>query len=409
MAQVNLAQNIGLDAATTGGSTGLIHEPTAAAFNDELYYTGNWFAGHSSDGGTTWAHVDPYTALPSAAGGFCCDQVTLHERNRNLWLWVLQYSKAGGTNVFRLAASTSGRPAGWFYWDFSPAALNPAWANLWFDYPDAATTNDHLYITYNMFDNTAPKNRLIQSLVFKLPLDGIVNRNLQYEYYVINTHGSLRLTRGATSDMFFGSHQTINPLRVFQWPDAAGSRLSYFDVTGANWSATDPYTSQAPDGANWLGRIDSRTTGAWVVGSQAGFLWTANSSAGRPQPYVKALVVDTGTQAIVSQPDIWDNNVAWAYPAVCPNVNGVVGLSLFYGGGGNYPTHAVGVMDAGAWVLAGTVASTNGPTDSTWGDYLSCETVDPNGDEWVASGYSLQGGNTRQFIRPQYVRFGVTP
>jgi hypothetical protein len=404
MPQVNLIRNIGLDATSTGGQTGLVGEPTAAAFYDELYVTGNWFASHSSDGGGTWSLVNPYNALPAAAGGFCCDQVTIHERNRNLWIWLLQYRRStGGTNAFRLACSTSGRPGPWFYWDFSPPSINSSWSNLWFDYPDVATTNDHLYITYNMFDFS---NHWQQAIVLKLPLDGIVNRNLPYEYYVITTHGSLRLARGGTTDMFFASHRG-GPVRIFRWPDAAGSTMSSFDVTPSAWTASGGYSSIAPDGSNWLGRTDPRITGGWTVPGYAGFLWTANASSGRPNPYVKSVTVDVNAQSLVGEPDIWANNVAWAYPTVCPNVNGVVGVALFYGGGTYNPTHCVGWLDSSGWIMAGTVAGTNGPADNTWGDYLSCETVDPDGVDWVASGYTLQGGNTRQFVQPLYVQFGA--
>jgi hypothetical protein len=412
MAQVNLVTNIGLDATATGGLTGLVHEPTACAFYDRLLMTGNWFASSSTDGGNTWTLISPYSALPPAAGGFCCDQVTVHERSRNLFLWVLQYNRgADGTNVFRLAVSTSGSPGPWFWWDFSPPAVNASWGNLWFDLPHMATSNTNVYITFNMYDQATPRANWVQAVVFKMPLQSIIDRNLTYEYYVIDTHGSLRLTPGATTDMFFASHRGGNPIRVFQWPDDPSGRLSAFDVSARPWIGGQPgtYSSLAPDGQNWLGRIDHRMNSAWVVGSQVGFLWTANPSSGRPQPYVKALVVDTSSQSVVYEPDIWDNNVAWAYPAACPNVNGTVGLSLFYGGGNNYPTHCVGFWDTSGWTLTATVASTNGPVDNTWGDYLWCATQDPDGTDWVASGYSLQGGNTRASIVPQFVQFSAVP
>jgi hypothetical protein len=411
MAQVSLVKNIALDSGATSGQTALVHEPTASAVFDRMFMTGNWFASSSTDDGSTWTLVNPYNALPPAAGGFCCDQVTVHERSRNLFLWVLQYSRgADGTNVFRLAASTSGAPGPWFWWDFSPTGVNSAWTNLWFDYPHVATSTNNVYITFNMFDQATPAN-FVQAIVFKMPIQGIIDRNLPYQYYVINTHGSLRLTPGATTDMFFASHRGGNPIRVFRWPDDSSGTLSSFDVSGSAWTggSKGAYSASAPDGSNFLGRLDHRITGAWVVGSQAGFLWTANTSSGRPQPYVKALVVDTTSQSVVSEPDLWHDKVAYAYPAACPNVGGTVGVSLFYGGGGNYPTHAVGFRDANAWVLAASAASDNGPVDNTWGDYLWCGTQDPDGTDWVASGYTLQGGNTRRFIVPRFVRFSAVP
>jgi hypothetical protein len=407
MSSVRFIKNIGLDDTATGIQTSTVDEPTAAAIRDELFITGNWFASHSSDGGTTWTLIDPFTALPAAAGGFCCDQVTLHESSRNLWIWILQYVEEAGSNVFRLAVSQSGARGPWTYWDFSPDQLDPEWAtDVMFDFPDAATTDNNLYLTYNVFQTSS--GDWLQAVVFKMPLDDLVSGNLEYEFYSIATNGSLRLTRGATSDMYFASHNGQNPVRIFHWPDAANATMTSFDVSAGPWSGQEPYSATGPGGAEWLGRLDSRITGGWVVGNQVGFLWTANTQSGRPQPYAKAIVVDTTTRSLVSEPDIWNEQLAWAYPSAQPNTDGVVGVSLFFGGGGqSHPTHVVGFRDGSQWTVATSRASTHGPAGGRWGDYLSCRLHDPDTAEWVASGYTLQGGTDRRFIEPQYVHFGV--
>jgi hypothetical protein len=406
MASVNLVKNLGLGDTATGLQTGTVHEPTAAAFNDELFVTGNWFASRSSDGGTTWTLVDPYTAFPPAANGFCCDQITLHEQKRNLWIWLLQYDKPkGGANVFRLAVSTSGPGGPWTYWDFGPATFDPAWpSDVWLDYPDIAKTDNHLYITYNVFNG---QDEWQQAVVLRAPLDGLATGNLQIEFHLISTYGSLRLTRGATSEMFFASHTGVNPLRIFRWPDEAGAALSYFEISGSAWNDQGPYSSKGPGGVEWLSRTDSRVTGGWAVGNKVGFLWTANASSGRPQPYVKAIVADTEKKSLVAEPDIWSPDVAFAYPAACPNANGVVGLSMLFGGAQAHPSHAVGYLDGAQWVLATSRRGTHGPPEGVWGDYVSCEVHDPDGTDWVASGYTLQNGSDRRSIEPQYVQFNV--
>ena len=405
MASVTLDRNIGLDDTATGTQTSTVGEPTAASNNNDVYVTGNWYASRSSDGGSSWTLVDPFTALPSAAGGFCCDQVALHDRNRGLWIWILQYIEQGGSNVFRVAVSTG--PGGpWTYWDFAPTDLNSAWAgNGWFDYPDAATTDNHLYITFNVF-NTG--GNWLSAVAVKIPLDELASgAALNYQFYVVTTNGSLRLSRGATSDMFLGSHNGQNPVRVFRWPDAQNSSMSHFDVSPAGWSS-GAYSAPGP-GGEWLTRTDSRITGAWVAGNHVGFLWTASPSGSRPRPYVKAAVIDASSQSIVAEPDIWHDQVAWAYPAACPNGSGQVGVTLFFGGGPSNPTHVVGFLDGNAWAVAATAASTNGPTGGKWGDYLSCEVHDGEGGEWVASGYTLQGGNDRSAVEPRYVLFSPGP
>jgi hypothetical protein len=418
MASVHFVRNVGLNDAATGAQTLTDDEPTAASFLDHVFLTGNVYASRSADGGATWSFVDPVTSFPLSAAGtiLCCDQVTLHEPSRNLWLWLMQHRTVpAGSNIFRLAASTSGQPGPWFFWDFSPSQFDPAWTpDVMFDFPDMAASSNHLYITFNVYRG----NSWLAAIVFKMPLDGIVSQFLPYEYLKITTHGSLRLTRGATSEMLFGSHGGAgNPVRVFRWPDAPGSSMSSFDVWASAWTGSflrGSYSSPGPGGVEWLWKLDSRITGAWIVGSQAGFLWAAlpRPAQGRPQPYVKALVVDINTRTAVAEPDLWNPDFAFAYPAACPNANGVVGVSVCYGGGGtSHPKHVVGFLDGNQWVLGITSESTHGPSPFTpvWGDYLSCVQHHPTTTEWVATGFTMQGGSALYNIEPQFTRFAVGP
>ena len=63
--------------------------------------------------------------------------------------------------------------------------------------------------------------------------------------------------------------------------------------------------------------------------------------------------MDTATRSLVEEPDIWNQSSAFAYPAACPNASGVVGVSLFFGGGSRHPSHVVGFRDGSAWRLVG--------------------------------------------------------
>ena len=403
MATVRLIDNIGLGDQATSTLTSTVGEPTAAASGRNLFVTGNWFASQSTDGGGNWSLVNPFTSFPSAAGGFCCDQVVLYDPSRDIWIWVLQYIEQNGTNIFRVAVCRGANFGSWYYWDFSPRALNASWTDMWFDYPDAALSSNHVYITFNAFSTAGS---WLRAFVFKLPLDTLRDATaLGYQWWSTTTHGSLRLTQGATGSMFFGSHNGGRQLRVFGWPDGSSS-IGTIDVTVGSWSA-GPYSAPGPGNAEWLSRTDSRITGAWVSGTRAGFLWTAASRTGRPFPYVKGAIVDTTTRNLVEEPEIWSQDSAYAYPAACPNANGVLGVSLFYGGGDRHPAHVVGFRDGTAWRLVITRSSTDGPPGGAWGDYLSCRRYAPDSSDWVASGFTLQGGTARQNVEPRYVRFGI--
>ncbi|MFI7407656.1 hypothetical protein ACIBU0_03085 [Streptomyces sp. NPDC049627] len=411
MATVRLVQNIGLDDQATSKQTSTITETTVATSNSDIFVTGNWFASRSGTVGKQWELVNPFTALPSAAGGFCCDQIVMFEPSRRIWIWILQYIAADDpqqpgvfNNVFRVAVSHNTDPSTFHWWDFAPISLNPDWRNMWFDYPDAATSANHLYVTFNAFNRGGSWQR---AFVFKFPLDALEAGNaLSHQWWSTTERGSLRLTQGAAGSMFFASHNGGTGLRVHGWPDSSNT-VGWFDVQVSPWNANN-YRSVGPDGKDWLAeRVDSRITGAWVSGTRAGFLWTAASRSGRPMPYVKGAVVDVTTQTLVEQPEIWNEESAYAFPAACPNAQGVVGLSLFMGGGPLHPSHLVGFRDGADWRLVFTRKSTQGPDRGTWGDYLTCHRHDPDASEWVTSGYTLQGGGDREFVEPQYVHFGI--
>jgi hypothetical protein len=395
---VTIHRNVALDDVATSTRTSSIDEPTVAAAGRQVFVTGNWFASRSGDSGGTWLHVDPFTALPSAAGGFCCDQVALFDPSRRTWIWILQYIAQGGGNVFRVAvASNSNGP--WAWWDFAPTQLNSQWTNMWFDYPDAAVRANHLFVTFNAFDSG---DNWLRAFVFKIPLADLAARgNPGFQWWTTTTHGSLRLTRGATANMYFASHNGGRTLRVFRWPDGAGNVTS-FDVTTSPWSR-GPYNAVGPGGNNWLARVDSRITGAWLSGRQAGFMWTASPRAGRPRPYVKVVVVDVQTRAIVEEPDLWSQTGTWGYPAAATSSDGRVGISVFYGTSQRHPAHVVGLRSGNAWDVVITAGSTHGP--DMLGDYLSIAPHTSRAGSWAASGYTLRGGTSRMNIEPRYVHF----
>jgi hypothetical protein len=74
--------------------------------------------------------------------------------------------------------------------------------------------------------------------------------------------------------MYFGSHNSLQQVRVLQWPDT-GTNISWSDVNVRRWS-DGAYSAPGPGGVDWLRRTDGRITGAWVGAGVIGFMWTAN-------------------------------------------------------------------------------------------------------------------------------------
>lgn len=398
---LTLVQNLALNDAASTQLTSNVCEPTAAANDRQLFMTGNWFASNSTDAGASWSPVNPFTVFPASAGGFCCDQVVLYNAVHHIWIWLLQYSSGGnGENLFRVAVCRDTAFGGWYYWDFTPRGVSAAWRGQWFDYPDMAFTSAHLFVTFNMFKGDDWQ----RAAVFRFPLATLASGgSLGYRYWSTTANGSIRLCRGAGTTMYMGSHSSASKIRVFNWRDSA-TNISWNDVNVRSW-LDGAYNAPGPGGVNWLGRADSRITGAWVGGGTIGFMWSANRDGSHPLPYIRVVRLRESNRSLIDEPDIWSRQSAWAYPAASANAQGEVGFAAFYGGGPRHPGHVVGVKTNAGWVTALTAVSSHGPPDQAWGDYLSCVQHSANGAQWVASGYTLSGGTSRRNIEPRYVRF----
>ncbi|MFM2057413.1 MAG: hypothetical protein RLY71_1798 [Pseudomonadota bacterium] len=398
-----LVKNQGLTDAQTSTTTSNICEPTAAANGAQLFMTGNWFASSSANTGSSWAYISPFTAFPATAGGFCCDQIVLFNPKHKIWLWLLQYSQdAAGENIFRLAISREASFGSWYWWDFQSKMGLAAWAGNWFDYPDMAFTTDQLFVSFNMFKGNAWQ----RAIVFRFPLAALASGSaLNYQRWNTTSNGSIRLCRGPGNVMYMGSHNTASQLRLFNWPDIS-LNIGWNDVNVRPWLA-GAYSSIGPSGLNWLGRTDQRITGAWMGAGMAGFMWTANRDANHSLPYIRVARIDVTSKALIDEPDIWSNTAAWAYPAAAANSNGAIGITAFYGGGTYHPSHVVGIKTATGWETKLTRSSTHSPVQQSWGDYISCTPHYPNTTQWVACGYTLQGGTDRKHIEPRYVQFSA--
>jgi len=401
---LTLTANLSLDDNATGTRTGTIGEPCVAATSGStIFITGNWYAARSGDRGATWTLLDPFTEFPADRGRFCCDQLVQYLPGQRLWVWLLQYEQVGASNIFRLAVSRTARPGTWHWWDVAPTDLNPAWNDVWFDYPDLAVSAQNLWISFNQYDTSDQWKRAV---VVRYPLAELAGAQpITRRHWATTAVGSLKLVTGAGTSMWFAaSDGPRRSLRLFQWPDASGT-VTAWTIPVTAWDFQD-YTSLGPGNALWLSRADDRVTGGWRSGGRLGFLWSAGRSPGRPHPFVRAVTLDETSLAVVAEPDLWSANGAWAYPAAAANANGQIGLSAFFGGP-THPAHAVGVLDqtANTWTTRATATSTNGPLEGKWGDYVVCRPHPSRKTSWIASGFTLQGGQDRRNIEPRVVTF----
>ena len=127
--------------AEAAGVTGPISEPTVAIRGDELFVTGNVYAGLSLDGGKSFTYLEPGEFFGKVPGhSFCCDQVAAYDAATDTTYWLMQGYRNAEGNAYRLlfAKGRDGLEKAEWYALTIPSVDMLARKGLWFDFPDVA-------------------------------------------------------------------------------------------------------------------------------------------------------------------------------------------------------------------------------------------------------------------------------
>jgi hypothetical protein len=398
----------------SGDAAAVCSEPSGASGGGVVFVTMNWSVAYSTNGGSTFTVLDPTTIFPSDAVGFCCDQIVQYLPSINRFVWLLQ------GNGYRLATASpadiinSGGKS-WTYWNLTPAVFGePASAS--FDYPDLSVGNNALYLSWDGNGGFQVARTSLAgiaaggtiSIDFTHPSDGPSNI----------TWGD-HLTQDTGDEIFWAGHNGNNKLRVFSL--AEGSNTYFWrDIGISSWANNAP-TSTTPDGVDWLAKNfngpggnsfpRNGVIGATRSGNQLWFAWSAGTDSNFKQPHIEMVTLDRGNNfSKMQQVQIWNNDYAFAYPALATNAcTGEVGLSFEFGGNGNYENHVVGFWgDFIAYITTGS----NSGTDR-FGDYVTIRqapvTESNPGNLFTAFGFGVNavpppGSGKQSDVR--YVLFG---
>lgn len=405
-------KNTNLSSIVPAGYKSTVLEPSVSNDGKYVFYTANWFAGRSINGGTAWTYVNPYADMTD----FCCDQDTIYDPARKLMVWYRQgISDINGNNRVRIGVSANGG-ATFLNYDLTPSG-NFGWTNQWFDYPHISVSNNNLWIATNVFNAAGFWTRTV---IIRMSLDDMAAGNAVTPfYYAVTDRFNFTPVQGARDTMYWGTHNTTSSMRVYRWSD---SSLTIFwdDITIPAWTATTRGSAicTTTDGYNPCARFDDRIVSGWVANWDGypgerviGFFWNVKQDGVTfLKPYTNAAVFKERDRAYVSRPFIWNSTIAWIYAAGAPNARGNIGVSVT--GVSDYPHHAVLIDDdynvaPPGWEGIFYVNTSNrGPSNNRWGDYLRVRPHSPAGLDWIATGYVLRGGTTGDFVQPRYVVFG---
>jgi hypothetical protein len=390
-----------------------VGEPSVSANGDVVFYTGNWYAARSVDGGRTFTFIDPFKSFPDPPNlGFCCDQVVNYIPSIDTFVWLLQYGPNQGpdqNNIQRLAfAKTEDVKKGkWRLFDITTKALGVP--GMFLDFPDLAVGAKSLYVTTNIF---TAQGRGAGAAVVRIPFASIDKPPVKAAKFVRTDLDSFRVAQNCGSRAFFAAHQDTSTLAVFTWDESAAQPQQHA-VPVARWISGNGFHSRTPDGRTWLDRADNRMTGATLAGHELYFAWGVDvGSNQRPQPFVQLARVDANNLTLLENINVFDSQSATCYGALSTNADGEVGISYMIGGGPRFPTHVVGILTGTRKDLI-VSASDRGPLPDPntglgeWGDYLTVRPYFPDQKLFAATGYTMKGatGSNRQ-CTPRFVIFG---
>jgi len=410
---ITLVRNTTLDSPARQRTASNVGEPSVAAKDQVVFYTGNWYAGVSTDGGNTFRFIDPARAFRNQDppnSHFCCDQVVHYISKIDTFVWLLQYGPDTGDNIQRLAfAKTADVAQGrWRIFDVTTRMLGVQGAFL--DFPDLAVGANMLYVTTNVF----PRVGRPGWAVIRIPLTSIGSGPVRVKVFLTMQMDSLRVAQNCDKTAFFAGHVDTSTLRLFSWKEGASAPTSK-DLKVSRWVDGNGYPSRTPDGRRWLDRADSRITGATMRGSELWFAWGSNRGGANqhPKPFAQIAKIDSATMTVIENLNIFDPNAAICYPALSTNSNDEVGISYMIGGGDRFPSHVIGILTGTRRELV-TAKGDRGPLADPetgkheWGDYLTVRRHFANQKLFVATGYTMQGagdGSNRD-ATPRFVIFG---
>jgi hypothetical protein len=390
----------------------------------------NKYASYSTDGGDTFISVNPTTIFDNTTdGGFCCDQIIQYVPSIDRFIWLMQFSTGSdGKNRLRIAAASpatvaSSNGSSWTYWDLTTdglgvttTAADATAGNHWLDYPNMSVGTNYLYLSVDNVGNGGASPPTGGRIVARLPLSEIqAATTINYGYTHWEDAGrayASHVTQNTGDEAYWAGNKNNSTLTVWSWNENSNT---YFwrDVGVKNWP-NSTLASTAADGNDWLTKASSfpnaGVIGATRRGNELWFAWMASSGAGAsgsfnfPNANIQVVQIDAAdSYKRLDHWAIWNNDYAFAYPALAVNDRNEVGIALGWGGKAFYANSAVGILgDFVVWYPALSDAAT-----TRWGDYVTARQASPQTGMFAGFGYSvLKDTTTGVRFDPFYLLFG---
>jgi hypothetical protein len=398
-------------------------DTTGAKAGDVVLMSGNLWFKLSLDGGKTFTDIDFTTvfAAEGTYGSWGSDPVLTYVPQIDCFVFYVQSSAgAEGTanqskSVVKVALaspsdlkkSAGGKAAWWRQWHFTSDDFG---LGAWMDFPGISFGDAFLYVNTNTYTRNYPspgkkQDAYAGKLFFELPLKELqAGSGFSFYYGLIADSNPGAPAQNIGDENYWAAHVNNSALRVYS---SRGSDPNYFwrerpllqnwplaktlDANGGN-----DVISSASDSADWISE-DHRILGATKVANQIWFAWAAASGktgAGGfdfPRAHVQIAKIDlTQDYKVVEQTQVWNADIAFAYPSLTTNSNNEVGISLAWGGGSAFGSHAVGILgDFVVWYGEASQRTSTQLSPTRFGDYMHVRLAYPDTRFFSAFGYAV--------------------
>jgi len=397
---------------------------SGAKSGDVVVMSGNLWLKVSVDAGKTFTDVKftDVFAEEKTYGGWAGDQVIHYVPQIDCFVLYVQSSLGtkgtanASKSVVKVAVASpadlkkfKGGKAAWRrQWDFTSDDFG---LNAWLDFPDLSYGDSWLYLNTNAFTRTydsagKAKDAFAGRLFFELPLKELkAGTGFNFWYAVLTdalVYGSP--TQNVGDENYWAAHIGNSAMRIYS---SKGNDPNYSwreRNLGANWPLATldsnnvrDIVSAAPDSGDWLSD-DHRIIGSTKVNNQLWFAWTAAKGDGGaggfsfPQPHIQIAKFDLGQDyKFIEQTQVWNADHAYAYPSLTTNSNNEVGISLAWGGGKSFGSHAVGILgDFVVWFGEASQKTSAVSSPTRFGDYLHVRIAHPDTRFFSAFGYAIE-------------------
>lgn len=360
-------------------------ETSVAQAFKTIFYTGNYFAAYSGDGGQTYGAVSPFNLAKSVGRKFCCDQVAHYMPASNTMVWILLADD--GPVLMCLASPdeiVNSKGKSWTIYDLSGPVFSLAKDAL-FDYPQISFGDNFLYLTFNIIDTG-------NAIICRFHVGQLRERGtLHFQYFIAINNPYICPSQLSGDRGLFVTQNSTSQLRVFDWKENSNN-ISWHDINIAT-IPTEDWVTMTPDGNDWFppaSKIDTAVVGA--ARSRMN-LWAAWTGARRvherrensfPHPHIGIAIINVQTMKLAQQRYLWNNEHAFAYPSLASNPNGEVAITFMWGGIKHYVQHGVGFL-SGQTELWST---TNDKGLSGGGHYITARMAFPDIDRFIGAGFN---------------------